>query len=151
MYCTSLHWTEQYFIPLHCTVLYYTALNCTLLHCTALPWTIFKSSALYWTIYSNLTLPEVSFDPHHIVVRNVLCSAFRLFTEAVAEVNVLPMTSQCIICGLWCSTVPAMDQGISPPSLPLSRVSKSCNHATVRLRKKFQVLRKIWVFEPKNT
>ena len=33
----------------------------------------------------------------------------------------------------------------------VGRVSKSCNHATMRLRKNFQVLRKIWVFEPENT
>ena len=30
------------------------------------------------------------------------------------------------------------------------RVSKRCNRATARLRKNFQRLRKIWVFERKN-
>ena len=34
--------------------------------------------------------------------------------------------------------------------LPIYRVSKSCDRATVRSRKKFQRLRKIWVFERKN-
>ena len=32
-----------------------------------------------------------------------------------------------------------------------NRVSKSCDHATVRSHKNVQVLRKIWVFEPEIT
>ena len=31
-----------------------------------------------------------------------------------------------------------------------TRVSKSCDRATVRLRKNVQELRKIWIFKPKN-